>query len=139
MIGISTNSKKFNMSPGMRPLQGEYTKTVILVVGNAFVGKSTLCNHLLNENINYISVDDVCVYADHNIKEMTDFVEELRIGINLSPKLSDESCSEFVSYLFDKYVKDNENSNILMDGYLFMLENVYACFLEKSRLSGYRV
>lgn len=139
MTGISTNSKKFNMYPGMRPLQGEYKKTIMIVTGKALEGKSTLCSFLLNDNTNYISVDAACECAGHNIKEMLDFVEELRIGINKNPILSDKCCSEFMDYFFDKYVKNNENLNILIDGYLFTLENVLACFLEKCKFFGYRV
>jgi dephospho-CoA kinase len=95
----------------MRVLVGEYVKTVIIVIGKAGIGKSTICDKLLNDNLNYISVDDVCIYADHGIKEILDFVEILRIGKDTDPKVSEQCCVEFMNYFFEKYIRGNENLN----------------------------
>jgi predicted ABC-type ATPase len=139
MTDISINSKKFDMSPGMRVLVGEYVKTIIIVIGKSGIGKSTICDKLLNDGINYISVDDVCIYSDHNIKEIKDFVEILRVGEDTDPKMSEQCCVEFMNYFFENYIRGNENLNILVDGYLLMLGNIYNSFLEKCKSSGYRV
>ncbi len=144
MIGNSINSKKFNMTPGYRPLHGEYKKTIIIVTGESGIGKSTICNELLSDNLNYISVDVSCIQTDHNIKEILDFVKlhgnqslyKLHI---LSPIISDKCSIEFVDYFFEKYIINNENLNIILDGYIFKFKNILDYFIEKCKLHDFRV
>ena len=74
MGGVFTDFKKFNMGPGMRKLEGEYYKTIVIVSGQGKSGKSTICNVLWNEGVNYLSVDDMSIQTDHNISEILSFL-----------------------------------------------------------------
>jgi hypothetical protein len=144
MTDGSINSKKFNMSPGSRLLVGEYKKTIIVIVGGACAGKSTLSEVLINDSLNYISTDSACLQTDHGIQQILDYVESrdktrvIDIGI-LGIKISEWCPTAFVDYFFKKYVEDNENLNILVEGHLFTLPDMYSYFIKKCEACGYRV
>jgi len=144
MTDTSMSSKKFNMSPGKRELVGEYRKTIIVVTGESLIGKSTICDLLLNDDINYISLDECCKQTDHNIGFILDYLEDHKrdcpINLGLMGIRINEVCyAEFIDYFFDKYIVNNENLNIILDGFLFILRNTYGYFLEKCESFSYRV
>jgi SAM-dependent methyltransferase len=131
--------KRYGMRPGMRPLIGEYKKTIIIITGLATIGKSTLCNEMIGDRLDYISSDIACLAIEHEVKEIGEFMDLLREGVCMNPKLSDTCCKVFVDYFFVKYIKRNQSPNILVDGFIFTLENVYNLFLAKCKEYGYRV
>ena len=143
------NSKKFNMShlpaEDKRPLVGEYKKTIITLIGHCNSGKSTLMELLLNDNFNYISIDKVC--QETNIDEIHAFVKSLsEQGIDVRYDLgrlfrfiADECPTQFIDYFFAKYIKENENLNIFVEGYVFMITDLYRLFIEKCKENGYRI
>jgi hypothetical protein len=144
MTDIFTDCKKFNMSPGTRPLVGEYKKTVIIVRGVSGIGKSTLCELLINDRINFISVDEASIRADRGMKVVDDYL--LKYGENaryhlgeLYETIEKECCAPFTNYLFKQYILENENKNILVEGYLFRFHSVLSCFTELCRKHGYRI
>ena len=142
MTDISMNSKKFNMGPGNRELVGEYKKTIIVVVGKSRIGKSTLCSLLLNDTINYISLDGCCKQEGHNIKVITDYVEKHKENPDwgqLGLIINDTCRYEFMSYFFEKYIVENENKNILLDGFLLSLVPMFDCFMERCKVHNFRV
>jgi len=140
------NSKKFNMShlpsEDKRPLEGEYKKTVLLLYGLSNIGKSTLADLLLNDNFNYISIDRACIEA--SIEPIKSFVEEggipLRYDLGRLFKFMNDVCvNEFMDYFFTKYLVENENLNIFIEGFVFMLERSRNIFMQKCINAGYRV
>jgi len=140
------DSKKFNMShlpsEDARPLEGEYKKTVLLLYGLCNTGKSTLTNLMLNDNFNYISVDRACIEA--NFEPIKSYVEQggtpLRYDLGkLFKFVNDECASEFIDYFFTKYLVENENLNIFIEGFVFMLERPRTLFMQKCKDAGYRV
>jgi len=144
MSDTSINYKKFDFVPGMRPLVGEYQKTIIAVVGTGSAGKSTICNVLWNKGVNYISTDGICISTAHGIQPVRDFLamygdSSFRHLDVIAKIISEECCEEYVDYFFTKYIVENENMNILLEGYLFTFKNVYDLFIEKCEAKGYRV
>jgi hypothetical protein len=137
--------KKFRMGPGMRPLVGEYLKTIIVVRGASNIGKSTLCDVLWKEGVNYISLDGACILErDHQIEEIHQYLDlygdQAKFHLNILCQLISESkAQKFMDYFFKKYIEENENLNILLDGFLFTFENVYRIFLEQCVMKRYRV
>lgn len=132
------------MTPGKRKLTTEYEKTIIIVNGKSEIGKSTLCDLLLNDDINYISIDVASIRTDHNIKEIIEFVDKYKelsvMRIHwLTPIISKTCYKEFIDYFFEKYIVKNENLNILIDGILFTHDHIYEYFLEKCKSSEFRV
>jgi SAM-dependent methyltransferase len=130
--------KKYPILPGNRALEGNYEKTVIIVTGASRIGKSTLCSELLKEGIDYISADEVCVYDWHGIQEIYDLMNSWKPE-NTPIGLDEFSGRMFVNYLFNKHIRESKCSNILVDGYLFMMRPVLDYFMEKCRTSGVRV
>ena len=146
MTDIAINSRKFNFHPGTRPLEeGEsYEKTIIAVVGIPFSGKSTLCDLLLNDNINYISTDAICIQRDNDIRPVQDFLDkygyEARFHLGkLAEIINKECCSLFMDYLFRAYIEENENQNILFEGYLLTFTEIWEMLKYRCRKKGYRI
>jgi adenylate kinase family enzyme len=139
MTDGSMSYTKFNMGPGSRPLQGEYKKTIIVVVGKSNVGKSTLCEALMNQSINYISMDEVYMRSEYGKREVA--VREghfIDIGEECI-KINEFFREQFMDYFFEEYIVNNENLNILLDGFVFTLRSMYDSFLRRCRINEYRV
>ena len=144
MTDISINYKKFDFHPGMRPLVGEYTKTIITVVGPGRIGKSTICDVLMGPRVNYISTDAICIQTDHNIVPVLEFLSEwgsdARFRLDVLAQIIIDKCLEpFMDYLFKNYIEENENMNILFEGYLLSFPEVCDIFISKCTEKGYRV
>lgn len=145
----SMNSKKFNMgslpSTDKRPLVGEYKKTIILLTGKANIGKSTLADLLINDKFNYISVDSVCLTSGiHEISNFLDYTRSTGYNINQDlGKLFDfiyKNCPDtFINFFFNVCIRDNENLNILVEGYLLSIDKLYSLFMDKCKEYNYRV
>ena len=140
------NTKKFDMShlpsTDKRPLEGEYKKTILLLYGPSNTGKSTLADLMLNDNFNYISIDRACLDSDLTaIKNFIDnFDGNINYDLGMLFKFVNEQClNAFVNEFFTKYIADNENQNIFIEGYLFMLERVYNVFMIHCRDAHCRV
>lgn len=143
------NLEKFNMShlpsSDKRPLVGEYKKTIITLIGHSNSGKSTLMELLLNDNFNYVSIDRAC--QETNIEEIATFVKSLEkqdIDVRydlgrLFRFIADECPIQFINYFFTKYIKENENLNIFVEGYVFMITDLYRLFIDKCKENGYRI
>jgi len=133
------------MWPGYRPLVGEYQKTVILVIGKSCVGKSTICNELLNKGICFLSTDSMCLRTDHGIQKIINYLSEhendnpIDIGL-LGIEISGiGEYKLFIDHLFKKYIIENPFNNIIMEGHLLTLENMKRYFLEKCQENKIRV
>lgn len=140
---------KYNMTIGSKHfLEGEYQKTIILVCGKSGVGKTSLCGILHTENVDYISMDYVCVDAGCNIEKVFDFFKEIgkiykesvtyHLDI-LCQKINEHCGSEWAKFVFDKYVLNNESLNIMMDGYALSMPNIYNAFVALCLQNNYRV
>ena len=145
MIDTSTDLKKFNMFNGKCP--GEYTKTIIIGWGNSGSGKSSLCDELTNEKVDYINLDECLTHTDHGIESLKTFVETcdgnrkrpiLRV-VEISQFISDNCCDEFTEFMFNKYIVGNACKTILLDQYSFKHKNLYERFIHKCRIFNYRV
>jgi len=143
------NLRKFNMdnlpAQDKRPLVGEYKKTILTIIGGSGIGKSTLAELLLPSDFNYISIDLACLQAD--IVEIKQFIlesEEKGENINLSlgvfiKRVSEECPEEFIDYFFNTYIIGNEASNILVEGVVFIFDNMFELFKSKCELADYRL
>ena len=132
------------MGPGMRKLEGEYYKTIVIVLGQVKDGKSTICNVLWNEEVNYLSADAMGLQTDHDIVEILSFLKEYgesaKFYIGTLNQIINKNCGvKFVDYIFDKYIKNNENKNILLDGHIFIYPTIKEYFVKKYKEQKYRV
>lgn len=138
------NSKKFNMEPSCRKTE-EYIKTIMLVIGDSMIGKSTLCSLLLNDNINYISTDWAAIDRTHNIQPILAFIEpysneEAIFYGHIIASIIERDCpKEFVDFFFKKYIEENENLNILVDSFILKFDNLFDYFSLKCEEKGYRL
>lgn len=132
-----------NDYPAPRELIGNWEKTIILIAGESNIGKSQLSQlFLLNDSIYYISTDKASKTLEHDIRELAYYVTKnkdyLDAGV-LAHFINDNCCVKFVDYFFMRFIKNNLNLNILIDGYLFGLEPLRSFFIKKCTSSGYRV
>jgi len=145
MTDISTSCKKFNMWPGSRILNGQYEKTVILVVGSSCAGKSTLCEKLLNDNLCFVCTDSICIRGGHQIKKILDYLDEhkgdnpINIGLMGIAISKMEEYKPFVDFFFEKYILENDFENILLEGHLMSLDNIRERFLARCKENKIRV
>jgi len=145
----SMNSKKFDMGSlptiDKRPLVGEYKKTIIVLRGISSIGKSTISELLLNDKLNYISIDAACIKAD--MKEVHEFLVSYKeTGKNINYNIGelfifirDNYPEQFIEYFFNKYIKENENLNIFVEGYVFMITELFQLFIDKCKEVDYRI
>ena len=125
-----------------RPLVGEYKKTIIVLTGPSNIGKSTIADLLLNDNLDYISIDSACIRAE--LPQIQEFVKSAGKGLNFNLGLLFNfimtNCpNQFIDYFFNKYIRDNKNSNIFVEGYVFMMTELYQLFIAKCKLLDYRI
>jgi len=141
--------KKLDMSslPSIdkRPLVGEYEKTIISLRGASGIGKSTITELLLSDNFSYVSIDAACLLSD--IGEIRGFIKEFKAsGKNINYHAGElfhsvkENClDEFIEHFFNKYIKESESLNIFVEGYVFILTEMYQLFIDKCKEAGYRI
>ena len=132
-------------STDKRSLVGEYKKTILTLTGGSGIGKSTLAELLLPSDFNYISIDLTCLQSD--IPEIKQFIieaEEKGENINLNlgmfiKRISEECPEEFIDYFFNTYIVGNESSNILVEGVVFIFDNMFELFKSKCESADYRL
>lgn len=132
-------------SADKRPLVGDYKKTIIVLTGVSNIGKSTMSELLLNNKLNYVSIDAACLLAD--IDEVRNYIKKVEeSGKNINYNAGElfhfvkESCPDkFIEYFFNKYIKENENLNIFVEGYVFIFTEMYQLFIDKCKEADYRI
>jgi len=142
-------NSKFNMghlpSIDKRPLVGDYKKTVIVLTGPSNIGKSTITELLLNDKFDYISIDAACIKAE--MPEIVNYLKEVKEGgVNINYDLGllfnfvwRECPNTFIKYFFTKYIKDNDSLNIFVEGYVFMITELYQLFIDECKENDYRI
>lgn len=128
-----------------RPLVGEYKKTIIVLTGASNIGKSTVSELLLSNKLNYVSIDAACLLAD--IDEIRNYIKKFKTsGKNINYAVGKllhfvrESCPDkFIEYFFNKYIKENKNLNIFVEGYVLIFTEMYQLFMDKCAEAGYRI
>lgn len=125
----------------------KYSKTIIIVWGKSGDGKSSVCDELHNDKTDYISMDECLTHTDHRIESLKNYVETcdgarnrpiLRVP-EISKFISERCCNEFIDFMFNKYMVNNECKTILLDQYSFIYNNLYERFIDNCRRSGFRV
>lgn len=139
-----TDYKKYNHVPGMRPLMGTYEKTVIVVRGRGNAGKSTLCALLLNDKIKYVSTDAAVIFGGCTNGDVQNHLktygDDARFNLHkLYPVIAEWSAAEFTGWFFQTYVMENKNDNIIVDGYLFVFEEIMKNLSELCRKNNIRL
>jgi GTP-binding protein EngB required for normal cell division len=131
-----------NDIPGPRHLVGHWQKTIIIVSGISNVGKSQLCQLLVNDNIYYLSADTASFAVGHTIDILEKYIqtniEYLDAGV-YAHYINDNCPEEFMNKFFDRFVKNNPNYNIMIDGYLFILQPLHDFFVRKCIANNYRI
>jgi len=127
-----------------RPLIGKYKKTIVVLTGVSGIGKSTMSELLLSDKFKYISIDAACITAD--IPEAKKYIEEYKAsGKNINYSVGKlfhyvrEQCPEkFIDYFFN-IIKEDENLNIFIEGYVFIFTEMYQLFISKCKEVDYRI
>lgn len=114
-------------TPKLRPEPSNIKRTLILVSGESKDGKSFLSSQLMNENIDYISMDKVVV-LDTKIEDIESFKNKLRSPVDEVNKINEyinkKSSKEFISNLFKMYIDKCNKKTILIDGHIFIFDNI---------------
>jgi adenylate kinase family enzyme len=138
--------KNCNIDPAlcMRVLEGTYEKTILLIRGAGGSGKSTLANLMLHDEFYYLSMDMAMIDRESAIESILQFLNEYGdnaiYNIHILSAIIEEKCfKEFMDFFFQKYIIENDSSNIILDGYIFTFAKVFSLFKEKCRQCGYRL
>jgi len=106
--------------PTARKLEDDFQKTLILVSGEPLIGKTTLCQKILNESLGYISFDQMIWENDLGIVELTeikkksDYMNIVDVAfVHIPP-----NYNIFLNYLLQK-INNIEKDVILLDSYYF--------------------
>lgn len=113
--------------PKLRPEPKNIDRTLILVSGQSKDGKSFLSSQLINSKIDYISMDRL-VIMDTKIESIESFKDNLRNPIDevnkINKHINENNTKEFVSLLFESYIDKCNKKTILIDGHIFIFENI---------------
>lgn len=125
-----------------RPLKGEYKKTIIVLTGPSNIGKSTITDLLLSDKFDYVSIDSACIRAE--LKEIQEFSKpygkKLNLDLGILFNFVRKECpTQFIDYFFNKFIKENKNLNIFVEGYVFTITELYHLFINKCKKHGYRI
>jgi len=117
------SSPKNKMGPAPRVLVGNYHKTLCLIHGESNIGKSSLAQLLLNDSLEYLSSDVICLDSDGNIQSLLDQCKRgTRYDFGAVAVLIEQHCAKrFVDFLFTKYILNSIKENIILDSFLFSL------------------
>lgn len=130
--------------PGPRHLVGHWQKSIIIVSGISNIGKSQLCQLLLNDDIYYLCADNASFAIGHTIDILEKYIQNninkgiLDAGV-YAHYINDNCPEEFMNKFFDRFVKNNPNYNIMIDGYLFILQPLHDFFVRKCIANNYRI
>lgn len=146
MIDISTTSVRFNHKPNLRKRRSRRQKLVIVVTGRGDIGKSYMCQALLNTNISYVSVD-IAMQTDNwkNFNTIKDFfairsVKKARRNMHMLYHYIKKTCCDvFVAEFFRRYVLENDKLFIIVDGSFFAYRTAIAALIEQGKQNGVRI
>jgi adenylate kinase family enzyme len=114
-------------TPSLRPQPKEIDRVIILIGGNPLDGKSYLSSQLINDNIDYISMDKVVV-LNTEIPSIEKFKKKIKNPIecvdDINKHISKTSVTEFISLLFREYIDKCLKKTILLDGHIFTFNNI---------------
>ncbi len=114
-------------TPGLRDRPYDIDRVLILIGGEPFDGKSYLSSQLLNDNVDYISMDKVVV-LDTKIPSIEKFKKKIKNPIeivdNINRHISKTSVKEFISLLFREYIDKCQKKTILLDGHIFTFHDI---------------
>jgi len=113
-----------------------------MITGVSGIGKSQLCQLLVNNNIYYLSADTASFAVGHTMDILEEYIQKnmqyLDAGV-YAHYINDNCPEEFTNKFFDRFVKNNPNYNIMIDGYIFILHPFYDLFVNKCISAGYRI
>lgn len=113
--------------PKLRPEPKIINRTLILVSGQSRDGKTFLSSHLMNDKIDYISMDRVVV-LDTKIEEVEYFKNNLKKPVDEVDKInkfiSENYNKDFISNLFKTYIDKCSKKIILIDGHIFSFDKI---------------
>jgi len=144
MTDFSGISNEFKMSPGIRPIAGDWKKTVMVVRGAGNTGKSTLCQKLLHPDISYISTDAVFINPHLRIPEVVEHLEQYkdRARFNmhiLYPRLAENNPTAAADFLFFNYIAKNPYFNIFLEGWALSFSAIFDEFISRCKVADIRV
>lgn len=137
---------KWQSKFGERPLEGVYEKTVIVLAGKSFIGKTTLCSFLHRQDIGYLGGDACCIDEAHGIpiiikkkKEALEKFGMIDIGELAIQIVSLGVAPVFVSFYFRNYIVKSPFDVIFFDGFLFSLPEAFNCLVDNCKKYNYRL
>jgi adenylate kinase family enzyme len=113
--------------PRLRPQPNKIERTLILINGNSFDGKSYLSSQLINSNVDFISMDTLVV-LNTEIVSIENFKKTIKNPIGsvnvINKHINNTSSKEFISFLFNEYIDKYQKNTILLEGHIFTFDNI---------------
>lgn len=116
------------MQPTKRPIPKLIDKTILLISGKSCDGKTFLSYQLINENIDFVSLD-MLVLSKTNIQSLE--TKKIKMRDNLFHKFGDvnkfivEDClDDFIDFLYDNFISKSEKNVMVIEGELLTHDQV---------------
>jgi len=131
------------MQPTKRPIPKVIHKTILLISGKSCDGKTFLSYQLLNENVDFVSLD-MLVLSKTNIQILE--TKKIKMRDDLFNKFGDvnkfivENClGDFLNFLFDNFINKSEKNVIIIEGELLTHDLVQEEIKNKSKRKRIRI
>jgi hypothetical protein len=127
--------KQSEMVPHPRAPPEHMQKTVIVFKGKSREGKTTLCQYLVSDKVNYISLDHLASNLDwSDIKEIKVFRQSLKDPHHsidrINRFINDHHSYKFMDQFFKKFLLNNKETYFVLEGHFFILQRNYDNLVE---------
>lgn len=128
--------------PTLRKEPKKIERTVILLTGFSMDGKSYLSSKLINDDIDFISMDGVASFDTKNEK-----IEKFKKNFKCPDENVDKinnfinnyQCNEFIDFLFNEYIDKCSKNTILLEGHIFLFQNILNGMRKKCKETSTRM
>lgn len=131
-----------DVNPVNRKPPKKIDKTILLISGKSYDGKTFLATNLINSNIEYLSLD-LIILENTGIVSIEKFKKRykpLKIYIDLINKHISENCTrEFIDFLFKDFINKTDKNLILIDGELLTYDLILNEIKEHSKNNAIRL
>ncbi len=126
---------KHSQTPHPRQLTTEEERTIIIIRGKSHQGKTTLCQHLVSDQVGYLSFDSIVNNLGWcSIKDIRKFHKNLDHPSHMINRtnqyINDHHASPFIKSVFDKFILNHKHMYLVAEGHFFTLSNNFKIFSE---------
>lgn len=126
--------------------QNNMNKTVIIVSGSPYYGKSTLCKFLCSDDVSLVSIDYVTSIieswckSDNKLELAAEYIKYGNTGLHKMYEYIEKNCpKQYATELFNNFILNSDKDYILVEGYMFDFREFNNCFVNMCKENNIRI